>query len=107
MKMDEIMVCKRIKYAGDVYKALLELEWDMDTAEAFLDSIPDVPITEYAPVVHGRWVTTLYTTTSKRGRVISNRKFSCSECGYGNGRKQTKYCPNCGAIMDGEDRDDG
>lgn len=31
----------RIKYAGDVYKALLDLGWDGDTAASFLDSIPD------------------------------------------------------------------
>ena len=56
-------------------------------------------------VVHGRWVMTLYTTTSKRGRVISNQKFACSVCGYGNGRKQSNYCPNCGAKMDGKRRE--
>ena len=48
---------------------------------------------------HGRWIMTLYTTTSKRGRVIANKKFACSECGYSNGRKQSGYCPNCGAKM--------
>ena len=31
----------RIKYAGDVYKALSELGWDDDTAASFLDNIPD------------------------------------------------------------------
>lgn len=31
----------RTKYAGDVYKALVELGWEPDTAEAFLDEIPD------------------------------------------------------------------
>ena len=49
----------------------------------------------------GRWIMTIYTTTSKRGRVISNQKFSCSECGYGNGRKKSNYCPSCGAKMEG------
>ena len=49
----------------------------------------------------GWWVMTLYTTTSKRGRVISNGKFECSECGYGNGRKKSNFCPNCGADMRG------
>lgn len=52
-----------------------------------------------APVVHGRWITTVYTTTSKRGRIISSKKFECSKCGYSNGRKQSNYCPNCGADM--------
>lgn len=60
----------------------------------------DVKPIDAVPVRHGRWVTTLYTTTSKRGRIISNAKFCCSECGYSNGRKQSNYCPNCGAKMD-------
>lgn len=31
----------RIKYADVVYKALLDLGWDGDTAASFLDSVPD------------------------------------------------------------------
>lgn len=61
------------------------------------------PTADAEPVKHGRWVMTLYTTTSKRGRVISNKKFACSECGYHNGRKRNNYCPNCGAKMDLEE----
>lgn len=60
---------------------------------------------EAEPVRHGRWVMTLYATTSKRNRVISNKKFACSECGYSNGRKQSNYCPNCGCKMDGDSHD--
>ena len=60
------------------------------------------PTIEAEPVRHGRWVMTLYTTTSKRGRVVSNKKFACSECCYSNGRKRNNYCPNCGARMDGD-----
>lgn len=63
--------------------------------------IDEAPAADVAPVVHGRWEMTLYTTTSKRGRIISNRKFTCSECAYSNGRKQANYCPNCGCCMDG------
>lgn len=63
------------------------------------------PTIEAEPVRHGRWVMTLYTTTSKRGRVVSNKKVACSECGYSNGRKRNNYCPNCGARMDGDSHD--
>ena len=28
--------------------------------------------------------------------------YACSECGYSNGRKQSNYCPSCGAKMDGD-----
>lgn len=40
--MSEIKLVKRIKYAGDVHAALMELGWDAETAAAFLDDIPDV-----------------------------------------------------------------
>lgn len=79
-------------------------QWLMDgdfadgvfTASEMLERVPAADV---APVVHGEWVVSLYTTTSKRGRVISNAKFACSECGYGNGRKPSNFCPNCGADM--------
>lgn len=76
-------------------------EYVYDT-NAVLDSIDAQPTIEAEPVRHGRWVMTLYATTSKRNRVIANKKFACSECGYGNGRKQSNYCPNCGAKMRGD-----
>lgn len=69
--------------------------------ERYVEEMQKLPAADVAPVVHGEWIMTLYTTISKRGRVISNKKFACSECGYSNGRKQTNYCPNCGAKMDG------
>lgn len=64
-------------------------------------NIAAMPTVDASPVVHGRWITTVYTTTSKRGRIISSKEFECSKCGYSNGRKQSNYCPNCGAKMDG------
>ena len=77
---------------------------DRYTGEMFiyLEELDEAPTVDAVEVVHGRWVMTLYTTTSKRGRVIANKKFACSVCGYGNGRKQSNYCPNCGAKMDGD-----
>ena len=76
----------------------VELSCDQQQAIALL--IDEQPSIEAEPVKHGRWITTIYTTTSKRNRIISNNKFNCSECGCGNGRKQSNYCPNCGAKMD-------
>lgn len=67
--------------------------------------IEDEPASEGTPVKHGRWIMTVYTTRSKRGRIISNKKFKCSECGCGNGRKQSNHCPNCGAKMDGAENE--
>lgn len=73
---------------------------EMRGANKVIDRINCAPAADVEPVRHGRWVMTLYATTSKRGRIISNRKFACSECGYSNGRKQNNYCPNCWAKMD-------
>lgn len=64
-----------------------------------IDDMPTLSFDDLRPT--GEWVMTIYTTTSKNGRVISNAKFTCPECGYGNGRKRSNYCPNCGAKMGG------
>ena len=66
-----------------------------------INAAPTFTLDDIVP--HGRWVMTLYTTESRRHRIISNKKFACSECGYSNGRKQSNYCPNCGAKMDLEE----
>ncbi|MBQ3257837.1 MAG: hypothetical protein IJA67_10565 [Oscillospiraceae bacterium] len=42
----EIKLHKRVKFAGDVFDKLCELGWDIDTAAAFCDSIPDADIAE-------------------------------------------------------------
>lgn len=39
----EISLIKRVKYAGDIHTALLKLGWDIGTAAAFLEGIPDAP----------------------------------------------------------------
>lgn len=51
--MAEIKLAKRIKYAADVYKELIERAgFPLDLASDFLNNIPDA---DAAPVVHGRW----------------------------------------------------
>ena len=50
--MAEIELVKRVKYAGDVFDALVnQAEWDIDTAAAFLERIPDADV---VPVVRCR-----------------------------------------------------
>ena len=44
--MSEIKLAKRIKYAGDVHAALMELGWDAETAAAFLADITDADAVE-------------------------------------------------------------
>lgn len=59
----------------------------------------DAPDADVAPVVHGRWI---------GAPLCGNDKCKCSECGswhniHANlrGKIMQKYCPNCGAKMDG------
>lgn len=65
-----------------------------------LDNIPTVNV---APVVHGRWI---------GAPLCGNDNCRCSECGswhniHANlrGEIMQKYCPYCGAKMDGGDSD--
>ena len=57
----------------------------------------------FAPVRHGRWVEMHY-----EGGILDGTNFDrCSVCGYERVfddpalKTVFKYCPNCGAIMDG------
>lgn len=65
-----------------------------------LQSISYIPAADVAPVVHGRWI---------NAPLCGNDECRCSECGsrhniHANlrGEITQKYCPNCGAKMDGE-----
>lgn len=55
--------------------------------------LTDIPAADVAPVVHARWENYSPVTIkcSRCGHVIHDWRYS--EC---------KYCPNCGAKMDGE-----
>lgn len=59
---------------------------------------------DVAEVRHGRWVPKDNESVSKRNRLIKYEVYSCSICGRSNGRIRKKYCPNCGARMDKEDK---
>lgn len=64
--------------------------WD----EAVLcEDICKIPAADVAEVRHGKWI------EYKIPNIIG-----CSECDWGTGvdEKSFKYCPNCGAKMDGE-----
>nr|DAY06483.1 MAG TPA: DNA polymerase III PolC [Caudoviricetes sp.] len=57
--------------------------------------IEALPAADVAPVVHGAW-------------QVTDRFKACSVCGYAFARLlPDKYCPHCGAKMDGERKDGG
>lgn len=57
------------------------------------EAIEKLPAVDAAPVVHARWI---------KRKTWDNAV--CSYCSFENAN-MTKYCPSCGARMDGERRD--
>lgn len=58
--------------------------------------IKNVPAADVAPVRHGRWIET--------GYACGENEYQCSECKETEWRtsaSRLKYCPFCGAKMDG------
>ena len=59
-------------------------------------TIQHMPTVDAAPVVHGEWV--------DDGDPLT---LVCGACGYRVMRyNNTKFCPDCGALMDGKDGDE-
>jgi hypothetical protein len=76
--------------------ALMKLMQDGCSAKN-LQSISDMPSADVAEVVHGRWIKDDFLSDD-----VNNAE-KCSQCGeligwFGN---LPKYCPECGAKMDG------
>lgn len=69
-----------------------------------VNDIKAAPTIDAVPVRHGRW-------KKESGYVCGDYQFFCSFCGEefwesGYWPKRAKYCPNCGAKMDLEDKND-
>lgn len=71
------------KSSGEVHKAYSNV----------LDIISDIAV-EIEAERHAHWV------EDKYGSV-----FECSECGYSTDFRLTKYCPECGALMNGKENE--
>lgn len=90
---------------------------DLISRNALLDAMPkddellsvdvrriicESPIIDAKPVRHGQWETKEYTTEdSFDDWIVIHHEEVCSECGKGQGER-SKFCPNCGAKMEGE-----
>ena len=71
------------------------------SCEKFETAIFKIPAADVAPVRHGCWERVI---PSKSAAKWSTR-VSCSNC-HSAGYAHHKYCPNCGAKMDGGDSDE-
>lgn len=68
-----------------------------ETCSAVVSDFEAIPAADVAPVVHGEW--------KSNGFGGYTYTFVCSHCGYVDGypfNDRHKYCPNCGARMDGD-----
>ena len=70
----------------------------------WLWAILDIPAADVAPVKHGHWKKGKgYERPTENGFVHDDRYF-CDCCGWGcccDTKLDFRYCPNCGAKMDG------
>lgn len=86
----------------DAIKAVNKQNAFTMTRVALIDSLNSIPAADVATVVHGRWV--FETATAN---TLSRIK--CDICGWWtldpSVDNSYKYCPNCGAKMDGGDND--
>ena len=73
-------------------------EW-VTRIESVLEELPSAE-------KRGKWIERERYRTTKDGVFHTYRYKVCSICGRASGRrmnKRTRYCPNCGARMDGEE----
>ena len=81
------------------YDALMDAE----------DAIDDLPSADVAPVRHGHWDVREPTPMHDiKGNLSWGNWYVCTGCGFATTAieghiTQYKYCPSCGARMDGED----
>lgn len=90
-------------------KALTEKAWEADTQCGYVQvvdvgDIEDAPVVDAAPVVHGRWgeYESFPLTPSLNGCPCSVCKTHFSPSSI----IVMKYCPNCGAKMNGGNDND-
>ena len=64
-------------------------------------AVANAPTVDAVPVVHGYWETIFSVD-------CVTYKYKCSNCGhYVRIGSDRNFCPNCGARMDGERKEDG
>ena len=71
----------------------------MQEVGAVIGAIDEAPTADAVPVRHGRWSRHTLGSTGGYGTTVMHQ---CSECESMTISK-FRYCPNCGARMDGEE----
>lgn len=85
-------------------EAIMSEPTDAHYPSWYADKIESISVADVVPVRHGRWKEMHY-----KGGILDGINFDrCSICGYERVfddpalKTVFKYCPNCGAKMDGE-----
>lgn len=81
------------KYGKDALSARRRTLDPVDDTIELYNMIEQLPAVDAAPVVHGTWM-----NNGIHGSVLCR----CSECHYDAAAYSFRYCPMCGAKMDGE-----
>ena len=72
--------------------------------DALRKAVDSMPTVDAVPVVHGRWI-----RVYSRPGVFKYLGWTCDQCGQRTGNEYApqwyKFCPDCGARMDGKDGD--
>ena len=72
--------------------------------DALRKAVDSMPTVDAVPVVHGRWI-----RVYSRPGVLKYLGWTCDQCGQRTGNEYApqwyKFCPDCGARMDGKDGD--
>lgn len=76
----------------------------MDERTKAKEMVADAPTVDAVQVRHGKWI-----RVYSRPGVFKYLGWTCDQCGYPTGEEYApqwfKFCPNCGARMDGKDGD--
>ena len=77
-----------------------ELDIMRNAIEDAINDIGEVPATDVQPVIHAYWI------ELPKALNTNENPCKCSNCGhvlsFMNYYPKSKYCPNCGARMDGD-----
>lgn len=105
---------KRKQYCGDCdrRKGMKngKMRFCYDTGEApcracsvddILNDVEDFPAADVVEVRHGCWEERIVDDDEFDKYGFFRRRFYCSACGDWNTHGASKYCPHCGARMDG------
>ena len=89
-------------------------DWENGMEEGFDHAVGVIEMMEVVdaePVRHGKWIHGQEVCREYIGItlvLVQYKHWECSACGYRTEKEPIwKYCPNCGAKMDAQEKDDG